>query len=304
MKKLVVGTRGSALARWQAEHVSDRLRAADAELSVELLVIRTRGDKILDVPLAKVGGKGLFVKEIEQALRRREVDLAVHSMKDLPSELVEGLTLAAVTEREDPRDALVSRRGGLEALPPGARVGTSSLRRRCQLLQLRPDLEVAELRGNVDTRLRKLDEGRYDAVLLAAAGLRRLGHAARITELLEPRWMIPAVGQGALGIEARADDAALLERLALLHHAPTAATVTAERSFLGRLGGGCQVPVAAHGRLEGETLTLEALIGHPSGAPTYRGEAAGPAAEARRLGEGLADELLRRGGRAVLDEVY
>lgn len=301
MKRAIIGTRGSALALWQANHVAGRLRAAHAGLEVELRIIKTRGDKIQDVPLAKVGGKGLFVKEIEEALRRGEVDLAVHSIKDLPTELVDGLTLAAITEREDPRDALVSRSGRIDELPAGAVLGTSSLRRRCQALALRPDLEVRDLRGNVDTRLRKLDEGLYDAVLLAAAGLRRLGHVERATEILDPARMIPAVGQGALGIEVRLGEEGLV---APLHHGPTALRVRAERALLQDLGGGCQVPVAAHATLAGQSLELRGLVGHPSGAPLYLAQSVGPVDAPEALGRRVAADLLGQGGGRILEEVY
>jgi len=301
MKRAIIGTRGSALALWQANHVAGRLRDAHAGLEVELRIIKTKGDKIQDVPLAKVGGKGLFVKEIEEALRRGEVDLAVHSIKDLPTELVDGLTLAAITEREDPRDALVSRSGPLDELPAGAILGTSSLRRRCQALALRPDLEVRDLRGNVDTRLRKLDEGLYDAVLLAAAGLRRLGHVERATEILDPARMIPAVGQGALGIEVRLGEEDLV---APLHHEPTALRVRAERALLQDLGGGCQVPVAAHATLSAESLELRGLVGHPSGAPLHRAESVGPVDAPEDLGRRVAADLIGQGGGRILEEVY
>jgi hydroxymethylbilane synthase len=304
LSQLVIGTRGSALARWQAEHVAAELRSADPHLTVELRVIKTKGDKILDVPLAKVGGKGLFVKEIEEALLRRDVDLAVHSIKDLPTEIPAGLTLAAITRREDPRDALVSRHGALDDIPAGAVVGTSSLRRRCQLLALRPDLTVRDLRGNVDTRLRKLDEGLYDAVLLAAAGLVRLGHSDRATEFLDPARMVPAVGQGALGIETRAGEE---ELVATLHHEPTAFAVRAERALLEGLEGGCQVPVAAHAQLSNNTdgvLAIRALVGHPSGAPVYRAAHQGPAEAPEELGHQAAADLLEQGGDRILDEVY
>jgi hydroxymethylbilane synthase len=304
MTVITIGTRGSALARWQAEHVADRLRTAHGGLQVELRIIKTKGDKILDVPLAKVGGKGLFVKEIEEALTRRDVDLAVHSIKDVPTELVVGLGLAAIPEREDPRDALVSRVGPLRALPPNARVGTSSLRRRCQLLHLRPDLEILDLRGNVDTRLGKLDAGQFDAVVLAAAGLRRLGRVDRVTELLAPGVMLPAVGQGALGIETRLDDREINELVAVLHHEPTARCVRAERALLGTLGGGCQVPVAAHARIDGQVMTLTALIGHPCGTPLLRERGEGAVDDPEALGAAVGARLLAQGADQVLREVY
>ncbi len=305
MRKLTIGTRGSALALWQAEHVAGRLRQTDAAPDVELQIIKTRGDKILDVPLAKVGGKGLFVKEIEEALRRREIDLAVHSMKDVPSVLAPGLILSGVPEREDARDALISRAGVLADLPEGANVGTSSLRRGCQLLGLRPDLTLQNLRGNVDTRLRKLEEGQYDAIVLAAAGLKRLGLQDRITELLSPEVMLPAVGQGALGIETRQDDAELNELVrSCLHHESTAARVAAERGFLERLGGGCQVPVAAHAWYgDGGGLRMDALIGHPSGEPMYRQGAEVGQGSPEAMGQALARRLLDMGGDVVLKEV-
>jgi len=302
MKRLVIGTRGSALARWQAEHVARQLRLADPALEVELHTIKTKGDRIQDVPLAKVGGKGLFVKEIEEALLAGDVDLAVHSIKDLPTDLVQGLALAAITEREDPRDALVSREGLLSELPRGAVLGTSSLRRRCQALALRPDLEVRDLRGNVDTRLRKLDQGDYDAVLLAAAGLRRLGFVDRATELLDPRRMIPAVGQGALGIETRQGEEGLV---AALHHDATARRVRAERALLEQLGGGCQVPVAAYAILEDEgRLRVEALVGHPTGDPVYRSSGEGSLEHPEELGRRVAADLLGQGADRVLEQVY
>jgi hydroxymethylbilane synthase len=271
---------------------------------VELRIIKTKGDKILDVPLAKVGGKGLFVKEIEEALRRGDVDLAVHSIKDVPTSLLDGLGLTAIPEREDPRDALVSLSGSLRALSRGARVGTSSLRRRCQLLGMRPDLDVGDLRGNVDTRLAKLDAGQFDAVLLAAAGLRRLGRGDRITELLAPEAMLPAVGQGALGIETRVDDVEVNELAMALHHEPTARRVRAERALLACLGGGCQVPVAAHAVIEGTCLSLAALIGHPSGSPIYRERAEGDLAQPEELGAAVGRRLLAKGAGEILKEVY
>jgi hydroxymethylbilane synthase len=304
MKPVVIGTRGSALARWQAEHVAEQLRERHDGLHVELCIIKTRGDNVLDVPLARVGGKGLFVKEIEQALLAGEVDLAVHSVKDLPTEGVEGLELSAIERREDPRDVLVSRSGLLAELPEHARVGTSSLRRRCQLLHIRSDLVIRDLRGNVNTRLRKLDEGLFDAVVLAAAGLLRLKRADQITEFLEPERMIPAVGQGALGIQTRSDDKEIHQTVADLHHEPTAVRVRAERALLGRLGGGCQVPIAGHARIEGQSLVLDGLVGHPAGSPVYRHRARGEASAPEALGEAVAEHLLSQGGDRILADVY
>jgi hydroxymethylbilane synthase len=303
--RLTIATRGSALALWQAEHVKARLMAAQPGLSIELLVIKTTGDKILDGPLAEVGGKGLFVKEIEQALQAGAADLAVHSMKDVPAELAPGLTMAAISAREDPRDALVSRAGqGLAALPPGARVGTSRLRRVCQLRALRADLQLVSLRGNVPTRLAKVEAGELDAAVLAAAGLRRLGHDDRISELLDPSVCVPAGGQGALGIETREGDAtvAALVRRAV-HSDADAACVAAERGFTGRLGGGCQTPVAAHARSTDGELHLVALIGRPDGTDIVRGERRGAAARGAELGADLAEELLGRGGARILREL-
>ncbi|HUS67231.1 MAG TPA: hydroxymethylbilane synthase [Kofleriaceae bacterium] len=305
--KLVIATRGSALALWQAEHVRARLMAAEAELEVALLIIKTTGDKIVDRPLSQVGGKGLFVKEIEQALIDRQADVAVHSMKDVPAELAPGLVMAAISEREDPRDALVSRGGEtLAVLPAGARVGTSSLRRVCQLRVLRPDLDLVPLRGNVPTRIARVDAGDLAAAVLAAAGLVRLGHEGRIAERFDPAVCVPAAGQGALGIETRADDAmlrALCRRV--LQHDGDAACVTAERGFLARLGGGCQTPVAAHARLSagGAELSLTALVGRPDGSEIIRGERTGPAAQPAELGAALGDELMARGARRILDEL-
>ncbi len=303
MRSLTIGTRGSALARWQAQHVAEQLIELAPGLNIEIQIIKTKGDKILDVPLAKVGGKGLFVKEIEEALQAGRVDLAVHSMKDVPAEAVEGLGLAAILAREDPRDALVSERLGLLELPLGARVGTSSLRRRCQLMKHRPDLQILDLRGNVDTRLRKLSEGQFDAVILAAAGLKRLGFGQRITEVLATELMLPAVGQGALGIETRVDDGELNDLLQGMHHAESGHRVQAERAMLARLEGGCQVPIAGFARIQGDRLTLEGLIGHPSGSPMLQESIEGPRSDAEELGYQVADRLLRRGARRIMQEV-
>jgi len=300
-----IGTRGSLLAVTQSGWVKRLIEAQHPDLTVDLVKITTKGDKILDVPLAKVGGKGLFVKELEDALLAGAVDLAVHSMKDVPAELPAGLVLAVVPEREDPRDAFVSTQyADLAELPRGARVGTSSLRRKAQLAAMRPDLLIEDLRGNLDTRLRKLDEGVYDAIVLAAAGLRRLGLAGRIRALFQPGQMLPAIGQGALGIELRADNEALRERLAFLHHPPTAVAVEAERACLLRLEGGCQVPIGAHAEVEAGQVRITGLVASLDGRRLIREELSGPIAEAAALGTALAERILERGGDVILREVY
>jgi hydroxymethylbilane synthase len=301
--RIVIGTRGSALALWQANHISDRLKEFEPGLVVELRVIKTQGDKILDVALNKVGGKGLFVKEIEEALVRREVDLAVHSIKDVPAQLPEGLVIGAIPKREDPRDVLISKTGlTLDALPQSATVGTSSLRRMSQLRARRPDLRIEMLRGNVDTRLRKLDEGQFDAIILAAAGLTRLGHAARITEYLAPEISLPAIGQGALGLEIRAGDDLVTPRIERLDHEATSRAVAAERGFLAKLGAGCQTPVAAHAEFDNGTIVLEGMIGRPDGTEILRDRIGGAAWDAEGLGRTLAERLLARGGDKILAE--
>lgn len=293
---VTIGTRKSKLALVQTHMVRDALLAAWPGLQVDVEHITTKGDVILDRPLNAIGDKGLFVTEIEDAMRAGRVHLAVHSAKDLPSELPPDMVLAAVPAREDPRDALISLRGeGLAELPGGAVVGTSSLRRACQLRHLRPDLNIADLRGNVDTRLRKLREGQYDAIVLAAAGLRRLGLESEISELLEPDQMIPAVSQGALGIEVLAADNATLGLLEPLNDMLTRTAITAERAFLARIGGGCQVPVAAYAWHRGASLRLVGMIGSYEG-NIIRGEQSGPAAEAAQLGADLAAALLASGG--------
>jgi len=300
LRKIVIATRRSALARWQAEHIADRIRAGTGR-EVELLPIVTRGDRILDVPLAKVGGKGLFVKEIEEALLDGRADLAVHSLKDVPTALPPGLVLGAITERADPRDAICSPRWRtLEALPPGARVGTSSLRRQTQLKALRPDLELVNVRGNVQTRLARADED-CDAVVLAYAGLQRLGLGDRATEILAADRCLPAIGQGALAIEIRAGDGEIGPIVAALDHPSTRAATTAERALLARLEGGCQVPIAGHAVVEGERLRLDGLVGSPDGATVLRVRREGPAAEAERIGREAAEALLAQGARAILD---
>jgi len=296
---LVIASRGSQLALWQAGWVERQLTAAGHMCRIE--IIRTTGDQITDVPLAKVGTKGLFTKEIEEALLDGRADLAVHSLKDLPTELPAGLVLAAVPEREDPRDAVVGRR--LADLPAGARVGTSSLRRAAQLRKLRGDLTVESVRGNLDTRLRKLDEGRYDAILLAAAGLKRLGWGGRIAEILPPEVMCPAVGQGALAIETRAAGAGF-DACAALDHRDTHAAVAAERGLLAALGGGCQVPIGAHATVDGGRLLLKAMVASPDGAEVVRGTSEGTVGEAEMVGRRLGVELLNRGAREILETVY
>ncbi len=302
--RIHIGTRGSKLALWQANWVKSRLEALHPSLTVELTIIKTKGDKILDVPLAKVGGKGLFVKEIEEALLEGRIDLAVHSMKDMPAEIPDGLCIGAVPERETPVDALISREGqALEELPRGARVGTSSLRRSSQLLRARPDLEIIPLRGNLDTRLRKLDEGRMDAIVLAGAGIRRLGLEERITQLLAPEIMLPAVGQGALCVETRAADAQIAPLVAPLEDQTTRLAVTAERAFLHRLEGGCQVPIAGHATLANNQLAICGLVSDLRGQTVYQETKNGPAAEAAAIGRHLADLLLDQGARAVLDRL-
>jgi hydroxymethylbilane synthase len=300
--RLVIATRGSALALWQAEHVKARLAAVAPDVAVEFNVIKTSGDLILDVPLAKVGGKGLFVKEIEQALLDRTADLAVHSMKDVPAELAPGLVLAAVSTREVPWDALCARAPVTVAtLAHGAKVGTSSMRRQCQLLAHRPDLKIAMLRGNVPTRIRKLDDGEFDAIVLAAAGLTRLGLGNRITQLLTLEISIPAVAQGVLGLETRAGDARTAELIRRAIHDPAEERrVVAERSFLARMGGSCQTPLAAHAIDHAGGLRILGLCGMPDGTKILRAEATGSAADAEQLGHRLADDLLAQGADKIL----
>ena len=307
MKKVTIATRGSQLALWQAEHIKSRLMAQYEGLEVELLILKTKGDIILDVPLAKVGGKGLFVKEIEEALLAGTADLAVHSMKDVPMVLPEGLTLGAVPEREVCTDLFLSEKyAALEDLPQGAKLGTSSLRRQSQALALRPDLEVAMLRGNVETRLRKMKEGQYDAIILARAGVKRLGLGASLQQDLTPPCFLPAVGQGALGIEIRDDRPEMRELVAFLDHTPTRLCVTAERAFLRRLDGGCQVPIAAHAVLDGEELVLEALVADPLGKVVFRDtvRCAATLEEADAAGQKLAEKLLADGADKILAELY
>lgn len=335
INRIIIGTRGSKLALYQAEWVKSELQRLSPEIEVSLNKIKTTGDMILDVPLAKIGGKGLFVKEIEEAILRGEIDLAVHSMKDVPTDLPEGLHLAAICKREDPRDALIisrkskpplppftSGRGGLTtsliyALSESARVGTSSLRRLCQLLNIRPDLKIVQLRGNLDTRIRKLDEGQFDAIIVAVAGIKRLGWAERITEILEPEICLPAIGQGAIGIECRIDNEIMNKMLRALYHEETSISVGAERSFLKRLEGGCQVPIAAYARIvsnpptpplikggKGGVLAMDGLVGSINGDRIVRGHIEGSLEGYESLGIKLAEDLLSRGAKEILAEVY
>jgi hydroxymethylbilane synthase len=302
---VVLGTRGSKLAVQQSEWVQAQLHALAPHVTVTLRRIQTSGDKILDVQLAQIGGKGLFVKEIEEALLSSEIDLAVHSMKDMPTELPEKLAILCVPPREDPRDALISRDGrSFMSLPRGARIGTSSLRRQSQLLHARPDLTIVMLRGNLDTRLKKLREGQFDAIVLAAAGLRRLAWAHEITEYLAPQICLPAIGQGALGIEGRRDDHFIQTLLSGLNHAPTKTAVLAERALLHRLQGGCQVPIAAHATLVGRRVILEGLVSSVDGKELIRDTVEGTTEDPESIGIQLAERLLARGGDKILQAIY
>ena len=302
---LRIATRSSPLALWQAEEVSRRLRDLYPELEVELVTMKTRGDKILDAPLAKVGGKGLFVKELEAGMLEGRADIAVHSMKDVPVEFPEGLELALIMAREDPRDAFVSNHyASLEELPDGARVGTSSLRRQTQIRERFPRLELDWLRGNVNTRLAKLDAGDYDAIILASAGLKRLGFEQRIRSCLEPEISLPAIGQGAIGIECRSDDEAVQSLIAPLADRDTTLRVQAERAMNERLEGGCQVPIAGYAVLEGDELWLRGLVGEPDGSRVLRAEIRGPASDAVELGTRLAEQLLEQGAGEILQALH
>ncbi|MFO7640296.1 MAG: hydroxymethylbilane synthase [Candidatus Competibacteraceae bacterium] len=302
---LRIATRQSPLALWQAEHVAERLRQAHPGLPVALIGMTTRGDQLLDSPLAKVGGKGLFVKELEQGLLDGRADLAVHSMKDVPIDFPPGLGLPVILAREDPRDAFVAQHyPHPDALPADARVGTSSLRRQCQLAARYPHWEIRSLRGNVNSRLAKLDAGQFDAILLAVAGLKRLGLAERITLTLEPEFSLPAIGQGAIGVECRLEDARTQALIASLDDPATHLRVAAERAFNARLQGGCQVPIAGHALLDDGELWLRGLVGEPDGSRLIAGEIRGPAADGAALGTALADELLGRGAAAILRRVF
>ena len=303
-KSIVIGTRGSKLALWQAEHIASLIRERFPAIEVNLKKIVTTGDKILDVPLAKIGGKGLFTKELENAMLSGEIDLAVHSLKDMPTELPEGLMLAAITIRADASDAFVSLRyNSLDELPQGAKVGTSSLRRRAQILKYRPDLQTIDLRGNLDTRIKKLENQEMDAIILATAGLKRLGLEQYITQILPIEICLPAVGQGALAIETRQDDAEVLSVLEFLNDSETIAAVTAERAYLREVQGGCQVPVGVHGEVNGDQLLLEATILKIDGTREVREQICGSCSEAEELGIKLAQQMLAAGGKEILDEL-
>ena len=304
--RVVIGTRGSALALWQAEHIVERLRAVVPKLEVVVETIETQGDLVRDRALSEVGGKGLFVKEIELALLHGEIDLAVHSLKDMPTEQPDGLVLGAILKRAEARDALVVHggKGKLSTLPLRSRVGTSSLRRRAQLLAARPDLQVLDLRGNVDTRLRKLVDGQYDAMVLAAAGLMRLGHGNAISQVLDVEAMLPAVGQGALCVEVRAGDSETRTLIEPLDHLATRQATQAERAFLRRLEGGCQVPIGAYAEVRGEQLHLRGLVAALDGSRLVRDEIHGPAGGGDDLGAELAEQVLAAGGERILDEVH
>ncbi|MEE2733077.1 MAG: hydroxymethylbilane synthase [Pseudomonadota bacterium] len=302
---LRIATRQSPLALWQAEYVKARLEQAHPGLTVELLGMKTRGDVILDTPLAKVGGKGLFVKELEVAMLEKRADIAVHSMKDVPVEFPAGLGLVVICEREDPRDAFVSNRyDSVDDLPQGAVLGTCSLRRQAQIRERRPDLKIVDLRGNVNSRLAKLDDGQFDAIILAAAGLKRLGFDERIRRAMPAEESLPAVGQGAVGIECRLDDERTIELLQCLKHADTTTRVLAERAMNNRLEGGCQVPIAGYSVLEGDQIWLRGLVGEPDGSTIVRHEVRGPRDHGEQLGRELAEVLLRQGAREILDRLY
>jgi hydroxymethylbilane synthase len=301
--KINIGTRGSALALWQARHVASLIEKSHPDVQTELIIIKTQGDKLLDSPLALIGGKGLFTKEIEEALLDGRVDLAVHSMKDLPTLLPDGLKVGALLDREDPRDVFISRDGrSLEELAPGSTIGTSSLRRKAFLLNRYPDLNVTSIRGNVDTRLRKVETEGLAGIMLAAAGVKRMGFADRVTTYMDSEVMIPAIGQGALGVEIRSGDTAVEPIAAELNHAETAICVEMERSFLKKMGGGCQVPMAAHAVVNGDELTVTAAVFHPDGNPMIRDTLTGLKRD-ERTGVRLADALMNRGGAAIIKSV-
>ena len=303
-QKIVIGSRGSQLALWQANWVKSQLERLHSNVEINIRVIATSGDKIQDVPLAKIGGKGLFVKEIEEALLVKEIDLAVHSMKDVPMELPAELVVSVITKRESPFDALISKNGEtLANLPQGVTIGTSSLRRSSQLLKYRADFDIRPLRGNVDTRLRKVKEGNYDAIILASAGLNRLGWASHITEEISDEVLLPAMGQGALGIETRLDDAKTYDLVSALNHEQTNYAVTAERSLVGRLDGGCQVPIGAYAQIVDNLITLKGLVASLDGETIYRSKNIGPVNDAINIGQALGSKLLKMGANEILEKL-
>ena len=302
---LRIATRKSPLALWQAEHVKARLMEAHKGLEVELVTFTTKGDKILDTPLAKIGGKGLFVKELETAILEGKADIAAHSIKDVPMEFPKGLFLATILEREEPCDAFVSNDfSSIQSLPENSVVGTCSLRRRSQLLSKRPDLKIKDLRGNVNSRLEKLDNGDYDAIILACAGLIRLDMEKRIKQRISSSWILPAVGQGAVGLEAREGDEEVLKLISVLRHDDTTDRIIAERALNKRLEGGCQVPIASYAMLDGDTLHLQALVGEPDGSKIVLGDISGHRSEGEQLGEKLAEDLLSRGAKEILEKLF
>lgn len=303
--KIRIGTRKSKLALWQANYVASQLKKHFPDLEVELVKITTKGDKILDVPLAKVGGKGLFVKEIEEAMLRNEIDIAVHSLKDVPTYFPEGLGLIAITEREDPRDAFLSvKYNSLDEMPSGAVLGTSSLRRKAQILEKRKDLDIKDLRGNVDTRIRKLEEGQYDGIILAYAGLKRLGLENKVKQIFEPDHMIPAVAQGFLGIEARLDDEKTKQIVSVLNHKESQLRAEAERAFLKTLEGGCQVPLAAYSEIKNGKLKITGFVSDLEGNRIFKDRLEGNPEDAENIGKTLAEKLLNAGAKEVLEEIY
>jgi len=304
-KTIRIATRKSPLALWQAEHVATLLEQTFPGIKTELVKMTTQGDKILDAPLAKIGGKGLFVKELEVGMLEGTADIAVHSMKDVPVEFPEGLHLAAILQREDPTDAFVSTRyGSLRELPPNAKIGTSSLRRQCQIKEIYPDAEILTLRGNVNTRLTKLDAGEYDAIILASAGLKRLGFDGRITQRLDSKISLPAIGQGAIGIECRTDDHDVNEMLSQLHDRETGLCVRAERAMNARLSGGCQVPIAGFAEIRDSQLFMRGLVGSPDGSLIYRSELSGNTDQAEIIGKAIAEDLLAQGADKILQALY
>lgn len=304
-QNMIIGTRQSLLALWQSNHIADRIRKQYPNCNVTLKKIVTKGDRILDVPLAKIGGKGLFTKELETALFDGEIDLAVHSLKDMPTQLPPGLVLTAITERANAGDAFVSNKyNRIEDLPQGATIGTSSLRRRAQILAVRPDLKIIDLRGNVDTRIKKLDEGNMEGIILAAAGLQRLGYGDRIKEIIPKEYCLPAVGQGALAIETRADDEVVRDMLSFLNDEPTKQATDAERAFLGLVEGGCQVPIGVYAEVTGENINIEAIIASLDGKTILRDTIKGSAQESVSLGKSLGNRMLNAGGKEILAEIF